>query len=126
MSGNSKKCAGKEGFQRMNYLYQAANTLATENESKHVASIHYINLMQNISKKTVQRLDIDTKRTICKGCKSLLLAGVNCKVRLKKKRLHWTCSLCGRTKTFETKNRNYCPWQQNPDSIVQVVDMGSD
>ncbi|CAH2009445.1 unnamed protein product [Acanthoscelides obtectus] len=126
MSGKVKKCAGKEAFQRMNYLYQAANALVTENESKYVASIHYINLMQSISKKTVQRMDIETKRTICKGCKTLLLAGVNCRVRMKKKRLRWICNLCGQTKTFDMNNRNYCPWQQNPESTVQIVDMGSD
>ncbi|KAJ8980681.1 hypothetical protein NQ317_013293, partial [Molorchus minor] len=77
--GKLKKCAGKEGFQRMNYLYQASNTLITENAASNIAASLYMNLLVNVSKKTVQRLDIEIKRTICKGCRNLLLAGLTCK-----------------------------------------------
>ncbi|XP_018563051.1 ribonuclease P protein subunit rpr2 [Anoplophora glabripennis] len=117
-----KKCVGKEGFQRINYLYQASNLLATENASCSIASSLYSNLLVNISKKTVQRIGIDIKRTICKGCRSLLLAGITCKVRIKKKKVIWMCLECGTAKTFETVNKTYMPWSQSEESIVEILD----
>ncbi|RZB40590.1 ribonuclease P protein subunit rpr2-like [Asbolus verrucosus] len=51
-----RKCAGKETLQRMNYLYQACNAVATENESSNAASVMYSNLLIAVSKKAVQRI----------------------------------------------------------------------
>ncbi|CAH0551288.1 unnamed protein product [Brassicogethes aeneus] len=116
-----KKCVGKEGFQRVNYLYQVSNELATESIPCNVASTLYSNLLVNISKKTVQRIDIPIKRTICKGCRSLLLAGVTCTVRIKKKRAIWKCVKCNVEKRFDAR-REHVPWTQNKDSVVEILD----
>jgi ribonuclease P protein subunit RPR2 len=121
-SNKIKKCAGKDSFQRMNYLYQACNALATENESDNVAAAMYSNLLVAVSKKAVQRLDIEVKRTICKGCRSLLLAGVTCKVRIKKKRSIWSCMKCNTTKTFLLQDPGYEPWSLQDESLVDVLE----
>ncbi|KAJ3649235.1 hypothetical protein Zmor_020988 [Zophobas morio] len=121
-----KKCPGKDTFQRMNYLYQACNATATENAASNSASILYSNLLVAISKKAVQRLDIDLKRTLCKGCRSLLLAGVNCKVRIKKKRSIWICTNCSTSKVFDLRNPDYQPWPQQAESLVEVIDYKND
>lgn len=67
-----KKCPGKEGFQRLNYLYQVgttkcfsylrkvhfqvANLFRGYDQTKTAVANFYSNLMINVSKKTVQRL----------------------------------------------------------------------
>ncbi|KAJ8925717.1 hypothetical protein NQ315_009564, partial [Exocentrus adspersus] len=101
-------------------------TSTTENTSCGVASALYCNLLVNVSKKTVQRMDIDIKRKICKGCRSLLLSGITCKVRIKKKRIIWRCLKCRTCKIFETKNKTYVPWSQRKESIVEILDYGKD
>ncbi|KAG5882737.1 hypothetical protein JTB14_004033 [Gonioctena quinquepunctata] len=108
----------------MNFLYQVSNLYLTENASSSLASSLYSNLMVNISRKTVQRMEIDLKRTICKRCRCLLLAGITCTVRIKKKRVIWKCMKCGDSKIFETKRKNYVPWTQNKESHVDIIDYG--
>ncbi|CAG9865295.1 unnamed protein product [Phyllotreta striolata] len=117
-----KKCPGKEGFERINYLYQISNLMATKNQSCHVAASLYSNLLVNVSRKTVQRLDIQTKRTLCKSCRCLLLAGITCKVRVKKQKVTWTCLHCKKAKVFETRDRNYECWTEKPESLVETLD----
>ncbi|CAG9766049.1 unnamed protein product [Ceutorhynchus assimilis] len=119
---STKKCVGKETFQRINYLYQLCNKLTTENRAAHIASNHYSNLAVNISKKAVQRLDIDIKRTLCKGCRSILIPGVTCKIRIKKKKVLKHCMKCSRVKVFDTRNKNYVPWSHREESLVELLD----
>ncbi|ENN71790.1 ribonuclease P protein subunit rpr2 [Dendroctonus ponderosae] len=119
---NTKKCIGKDSFQRMNYLYQLSNQLATENQSAHIASVQYANLAVNISKKAVLRLDADLKNTICKSCRSLLLPGITCKVRIKKKRIIKHCLKCNHMKIFDTRNQDYVTWNQRSESLVELLD----
>ncbi|XP_060535387.1 ribonuclease P protein subunit p21-like [Cylas formicarius] len=118
---NTKKCVGKDAFQRLNYLYQITNETATQSPSEHTASIHYSNLLINVSKKTVQRLDIGIKRTICKKCRTLLLAGITSKVRIRKKQLVHTCMTCKTPKVFDVQNRQYLLWSQQKESIEQIL-----
>ncbi|OKL62458.1 hypothetical protein UA08_02906 [Talaromyces atroroseus] len=80
---------------RLAYLHKAALYLQTatkesqtttndnnnddnENESSIQARTHrhYINQMRGISRKTQQRLSIETKRSFCKRCDLLLIPGV--------------------------------------------------
>ncbi|XP_044264923.1 ribonuclease P protein subunit rpr2-like [Tribolium madens] len=116
-----KKCAGKDNLQRLNYLYQACNAITTENETNHLASVMYSNLLVAISKKAVQRMDIEVKRTICKGCRCMLLAGITCKVRIKKKHSIWTCTKCNTAKVFPAQNPDYVPWNLQDDSVVETL-----
>lgn len=62
------------------------------------------------------------KRTICKSCRCLLLAGITCKVRVKKKKVIWTCLKCRHSKVYETKDKNYKCWTQKDESLVDVFD----
>lgn len=115
-----KKCQAKESLERMNYLYQIANELMASNSTNSALSKSFSNLMIQVSKKTVQRIDVDIKRRICKGCKSILLPGVNCKVRIKKKIVKWSCCTCQNLKVFPSRNENPV-WSQNEESIVEVL-----
>ncbi len=96
---------------RVNFLYQCSNLLLSQTDSQkrkkklsghEKVANHYSKLMINISQKSVQRLSKDIKRTICKGCKSVLKPGVNAKAVLSKKnrKIGSLCQLCGEQKLF--------------------------
>lgn len=53
MSEKGKFCQGKETFERMNFLYQAATEMAGKNN---VLSCYYGNLCKSIARKSVLRM----------------------------------------------------------------------
>ena len=71
---------------RMNFLYQSADVLLSKKSSKSQQALaqHYTKLMVDISRKSVQRLSKNLKRTICKKCRTLLKPGLNAKFVNKK------------------------------------------
>ena len=86
-----------EAMARMHFLYRAAhsiNCVSTRNTTKHtskdlsarsrnatrIMSTHLTRLMIGIGRKAVQRASIEVKRTICKGCRNILLPGKNATV----------------------------------------------
>lgn len=66
--------------------------------------------------------DIPIKRSLCKRCRTLLLAGLTCKVRIKKKRVVWTCLKCATSKVFPTVNSDYLTWTQKDESVIEILD----
>ncbi|XP_056639374.1 ribonuclease P protein subunit p21-like, partial [Diorhabda sublineata] len=117
-----QKCVGKDGFQRMNYLYQICNIMIAENEAQHSAANFYSNLLIGVSRKTVQRMEIDMKRTICKSCRCLMITGITCRVRIKKKKLIYTCLKCHTNKVFLTLKNDYQCWTQTNQSLTNIFD----
>ena len=95
---------------RLNFLYQSAH-VAIENSkktgkyskkearNKKVVANYYTQLMISIGQKSVQRLSKDLKRTICKGCRNILVPGSNCKVIIKSKPVKKFGSICDTCKT---------------------------
>lgn len=65
---------------------------------------------------------IEVKRTICKGCRSLLLPGITSKVRIKKKKVIHHCLICRTRKVFITKNKNYTPWTMKSESLAEILE----
>ncbi|GAM18912.1 hypothetical protein SAMD00019534_020870 [Acytostelium subglobosum LB1] len=123
-------------YKRMNYLYQAAHlmmnpqTKVIDSTSEPVESIEnqqqsttqtqqqppnqvlasfYCNVVHQISRRAVIRVNSSIKRTVCKGCSSLLIPGVSSTVRLKDNRethVMIKCNQCDKVKRFQTnKNR---------------------
>jgi len=66
-----------EALNRLHHLYKAAHAVSSSigpgGHTKRVLSAHYTGLLVGVAKKSVLRLTPDVKRTICKGCRSLLL-----------------------------------------------------
>jgi len=63
----------------------------------------YVDLAKKISMKSRVRLAREHKRYICKACGSLLLPGVNCRVRVRPERgttVVVTCLDCGARKRY--------------------------
>ena len=100
---------------RLNYLYQSANVILQEskktkdkknNKNNEKVANYYSQLMVRIGQGAVQRLSKNLKRTICKGCRSLLIPGTNaeiCKVDKKQRKFGSVCSMCKTKKMFPIK-----------------------
>jgi RNase P subunit RPR2 len=108
-NGNGGKGKAPDAATRMNYLYQAAHSVldSTEKDKKtkksnQVVAAYYTQLMVGIGHKAVQRSSKEVKRTICKGCRGLLLPGQTAKVvfTAKHKKVGSICLLCKTKKIF--------------------------
>ena len=116
---------------RLNYLYQSASTILQESKNKGNKKLkikkknlrkktnakkicknnekvanYYSQLMVRIGQGAVQRLSKNLKRTICKGCRSLLIPGTNaeiCKIDKKQRKFGSICSMCQTKKMFPIK-----------------------
>jgi len=100
---------------RLNYLYQSANVILQEskktkdkknNKNNEKVANYYSQLMVRIGQGAVQRLSKNLKRTICKGCRSLLVPGTNskiCKIDKKQRKFGSICSMCQTKKMFPIK-----------------------
>merc|ERR1711894_528436 len=118
-AGNVKTKA-PESAARMNFLYQAAHTILNEDKnseqaqkstnssknktkkSNQIVAAYYTQLMVGIGHKSVLRSSKELKRTICKGCRSLLLPGktATVKIKTKDKRIGSQCNICKTEKLF--------------------------
>ena len=101
------KVQNKDALERMNYLYQLAyKSLDLGNEA---LARFYIFTMTGIAKRLAIRLDPSIKRTICKYCNSLLVAGITMRVRISPKRethVIQTCLYCGQQKRFLARDNS--------------------
>lgn len=50
-----------------------------------------------------------------------MIAGISCRVRIKKKHVKWICNKCGSAKVFRA-TEDYKVWSQTPEAIVEVLD----
>eukprot|EP00124_Ichthyophonus_hoferi_P004967 Ihof_evm3s627 gene=Ihof_evmTU3s627 len=98
----------KEAYERMNYLYQAAQFALLSADHPNVPlARHYCITLKNIAKRLVLRIDPTVKRTICKRCNCLLAPGVTSTVRVQSKpRTHLviTCNECGFLRRYNTSD----------------------
>ncbi len=101
MSKANKKIA----LQQIHQLFQLAKT--TINEDEKLAQ-RYIAIARKISMASRVRLPLEYRRQICKGCKKLILPGINCRVRLQQRRephITVTCKHCGEHMRFPIPNK---------------------
>ncbi|MCK4223307.1 hypothetical protein KAX01_03330 [Candidatus Bathyarchaeota archaeon] len=77
--------------------------MASENRE---LSEDYAEVARRISMAARIRIPRENRRWICRGCKRLILPGVNCRVRIQKRRephLVITCNYCGRHMRYPIK-----------------------
>lgn len=100
-----RKLSGSEGFQRINFLFQAAATVFPVCP---VQAQTYIKSLRELALKLVMRLAPDMKRTYCKYC-SYLLISLPRKVEHqgKKKFAVVTCPGCGTLKRTRMGNKTF-------------------
>ncbi|XP_077464302.1 ribonuclease P protein subunit p21 [Stigmatopora argus] len=120
MAGNIKD---KEAYLRLNYLYQAAHCVLSQNPENVELARFYCFTQRTVAKRLVLRQDHSIKRTICKKCYALLIPGVTATTRQRRKKgkRHLTvmrCLSCKCTKSL-LNNPDYCLWQDRPESQLQ-------
>lgn len=59
---------------------------------------------------------------MCKGCRCLALPQINTKVRIKKKNINWSCTICGVRKRYKIEHEEYTPWPLTEEAVVEVLD----
>ena len=97
-----------DNYARISYLYQASSHFAATPKYG-ILSREMARNVNLISKKSVTKLSPALKRTICKGCQTLLVPGVNETIEIENKSkekaphndlLVHSCNTCGKKKRF--------------------------
>jgi len=68
----------------------------------------YAKIARRIAMRTRVKLPTEYKRLICRHCKNFIYPGVNCRVRVQRRRephMAITCSACGKTTRVPLKSR---------------------
>ncbi|XP_015253061.1 PREDICTED: ribonuclease P protein subunit p21-like [Cyprinodon variegatus] len=120
MAGHLKD---KEAYQRLNYLYQAAHCVLTQNPENLELARFYCFTQKTIARRLVLRQDPSVKRTLCKKCCSLLIPGVTATTRQRRKhrKTRFTvvkCLSCGQTKTL-LNNPDHSLWVDRPEAQLE-------
>lgn len=123
MSGDSRKISrklrnptlatGKEmdvtakriAMQRIQTLFRLANEIFHEDPS---LAQRYVKVARKIAMAAKIRLPNEYRRQVCRHCKSFILPGVNCRVRLKQQRephVVITCLNCGKQMRIPLKKK---------------------
>ncbi|XP_070817882.1 ribonuclease P protein subunit p21 [Chaetodon trifascialis] len=113
----------KEAYQRLNYLYQAAHCVLSENSENVELARFYCFTQRTIARRLVLRQDPSVKRTLCKKCCSLLIPGVTATTRQRRKnsKTRFTvvrCLSCGQSKKL-LNNPDHCLWVDRPEAQLQ-------
>ncbi|PBK74610.1 Rpr2-domain-containing protein [Armillaria solidipes] len=109
---NANSVPNKDIIQRLNFLYQASvylNGVPSQSppRRKRVTtsdlSRSYVSSMKIVGQKTVVKMDPSVKRTICKGCNTILVPGSTVTIRANKSPSHghlmvYTCTQCKTTR----------------------------
>ena len=92
---------------RMSHLLAAANTVANNpalsQPVQRVLAAHLGRHLVAVGKKAKVRAAPDVKRTLCKGCRGILVPGRHANVALtgkRERRLRLECAQCATTKSF--------------------------
>jgi len=91
--------------QRVEYLLGLARAVFSKDRE---LARRYAELALSIARRMRLKLPLEHKMFICKGCGSLLVPGVNCRVRIRQRRephIVITCLECGRISRRPIKRR---------------------
>ena len=92
-------------LQRVRTLFRLAREVIHEDPE---LAQRYVKIARKIAMGTKLRLPREYKRLVCKHCKSFILPGVNCRVRIQSRRephVVMTCLNCGRHSRMPLKSR---------------------
>jgi len=101
MDASTKRLA----MQRIQTLFRLAKETFHENPS---LAQRYVDTARKIAMAAKVRLPRKYKRQVCKHCKSFILPGVNCRVRIKQQReprVVITCLNCGKQTRLPMKKK---------------------
>jgi ribonuclease P protein subunit RPR2 len=100
--------------QRIQVLFEQAKKVCKTNPQ---LSMQYVGSARKIAMAAKIRLPVEFRRETCKECNSLLVQGVNCRVRIKQKRephVVVTCLNCGnQTRILLSKKKEHKELEQD-------------
>nr|XP_012332510.1 ribonuclease P protein subunit p21 isoform X3 [Aotus nancymaae] len=96
----------REAFQRLNFLYQAAHCVLAQDPENQALARFYCHTERTIAKRLVLRRDPSVKRTLCRGCSSLLVPGLTCTQR---------------QRPWAVENSCFFKRQPHPCTIIDVI-----
>nr|XP_003944891.2 ribonuclease P protein subunit p21 isoform X3 [Saimiri boliviensis boliviensis] len=121
----------REAFQRLSFLYQAAHCVLAQDPENQALARFYCHTEKTIAKRLVLRRagagplpssaprDPSVKRTLCRGCSSLLVPGLTCTQRQRRCRgQRWTvqtCLTCQRSQRF-LNDPGHLLWGDRPEA----------
>ncbi|KAF9507075.1 hypothetical protein BS47DRAFT_1352087 [Hydnum rufescens UP504] len=123
-------------MQRLNFLYQSSVYLehlarstdqppaSPGRDSLSRLSQAYVKSMRTIGKKALVRFDPVVKRSLCKGCDRVILAGTTASVRVKPSRTHGNrvVTTCLQCKTFRSiPHPPLIPPESGKEDTVQIT-----
>ncbi|XP_068449105.1 ribonuclease P protein subunit p21 [Clinocottus analis] len=119
----SSQMKDKEAYQRLNYLYQAAHCVLSQNPENVELARFYCSTQKTIARRLVLRQDPSVKRTLCRKCCSLLIPGVTASIRQrrKKRKARFTvvrCLSCDQSKTL-LNDPDHRLWVDRPEAQQQ-------
>jgi ribonuclease P protein subunit RPR2 len=92
-------------LQRVHTLFSLAREVIHEDAE---LAQRYVKIARRIAMRTKLRLPKEYRRLICRHCKSFILPGVNCRVRIQSRRephVVITCLNCGKHSRMPLKGR---------------------
>ena len=105
MCGNMDTTAKRIAMQRIRTLFHMAKETFREDPA---LAQRYVDTARKIAMAAKIRLPREYRRQLCKHCKSFILPGVNCRVRVKQRRethLVITCLICGKQTRMPLRKR---------------------
>ncbi|XP_066216064.1 ribonuclease P protein subunit p21 isoform X1 [Saccopteryx leptura] len=109
----------REAFQRLSFLYQAAHCVLARDPENQALARFYCHTERTIARRLVLRRDPSVKRSICRGCSSLLIPGLSCTQRQRRRRgQRWTvqtCLTCQRSRRL-LNNPEHVLWGDRPEA----------
>ncbi|MBI2671861.1 ribonuclease P [Candidatus Woesearchaeota archaeon] len=98
---DSKSSIKKIAKERINILFDEAKKIYKNNPS---LADRYVAIAKKIAMKTQISIPSDFKKKFCKKCSSYLIPGLNCRVRIRNKKLIYYCLNCKNYMRFPYKS----------------------
>ncbi|XP_051009578.1 E3 ubiquitin-protein ligase TRIM39 isoform X4 [Acomys russatus] len=112
----------REAFQRLSFLYQAAHCVLAQNPENQALARFYCHTEKTIARRLVLRQDPSVKRTLCRSCFSLLIPGLTCTQRQRRRKgQRWTvqtCLTCHRSQRF-LNDPKHLLWGDRPEAQLE-------
>ena len=92
-------------IQRIHILFRLARETYREDST---LAQRYVNIARKIAMAAKVRLPVEYRRQVCRHCKSFILPGVTCRVRIKQRRephVVITCLKCGEHMRIPLKSK---------------------
>jgi ribonuclease P protein subunit RPR2 len=93
-SRRTKKVSSQREKLVTTHIHSLFSLVKLKRHSDHVLASRYMWLIRRISMKCNHPLDSEIRRSYCKHCKLLFIPGRNCRVRVQRKKIIYTCFAC--------------------------------